>query len=483
MPKISNEDFAAIREGLRGLDPDPSVNASTSIDPKQIVVVQRHRAALDPDRSLVIGNRGVGKSFWTQVLADPQARAVVAKSFGELATVDVTIGFNNPTRAEAVAPTKRVINQVFAASSDAEALWDAVLLRAARFHGVVVPDSLPRDDLASEVAWVQANGESVDRILTALDDQCTRKKKKLILVFDALDQLGTDWASKRTLTTGLLKRAFDARSYHSLRLKLFMRRDQFEDPQILKFPDASKLANARVDLLWNPTELYTLLFQWLASVQPSLEAFSRLQTTLRVSAKRGTDDDHKALVDAIAGEFMGATKKRGRVFSWLPLHLSDARAETSPRTFLTAWREAALTEPAPPRRAVDHRGLHAGVRKASSARVAELEQDYNWIPLALNPLRKQLVPIERAALIRLWKNNATAEKILSESRARNEESAQLPPVLLDGAHTSKGDLEEALIKDLAAIGIVEERPNGKINIPDIFRLEFEIGRKGGVQRR
>jgi hypothetical protein len=475
MPRTSNEDFAAIREGLRKLDPSPSVNAGTAIDPKQIVVVQSHRAALDPDRSLVVGNRGVGKSFWTQVLAAPDARAVVAKSFRELAAVDVTIGFNASDRVVSVAPTKQTINQAFAEAKDAEALWRAVLVRAARDRGVAVPLNTPSGNLGKEAVWARDNGEQADRILTTLDDQYTNAKKKLVLVFDALDQLGTDWESKRELTTGLLKRTLGIRSYQSIRLKLFMRRDQFEDPQLLQFPDGSKLANARVDLQWNSSELYTLLFAWLASEPSSSSAFRRLRTTLGVSEKPSTDD-HKALVDSIAGEFMGATKKQGRVYTWLPLHLSDARGETSPRTFLTAWREAAVAEPAPTRRALDHRGLHEGVRKASSDRVAELKEDYWWISLALEPLRRQLVPMDRVALKRLWRNKETPKEILKQSSAPD----RLPPVRLESAKTFSDNLEDALIKDLEAIGIIEVRPNGKINVPDIFRLEADIGRKGGV---
>lgn len=30
------------------------------------------------------------------------------------------------------------------------------------------------------------------------------------------------------------------------------------------------------------------------------------------------------------------------------------------------------------------------------------------------------------------------------------------------------------------VGVMEERANGKINVPDIFRVEAEILRKGGV---
>jgi len=55
-------------------------------------------AALDPDRALVIGNRGVGKSFWAHALADQETRVHVAQTFRELTTIDVLIGFNASSR-------------------------------------------------------------------------------------------------------------------------------------------------------------------------------------------------------------------------------------------------------------------------------------------------------------------------------------------------------------------------------------------------
>jgi hypothetical protein len=84
--------------------------------------------------------------------------------------------------------------------------------------------------------------------------------------------------------------------------------------------------------------------------------------------------------------------------------------------------------------------------------------------------------MDRAALKRLWKSRDTADKILQESQQR----AELPPVNLYNAKTQNSNLEDALTRDLVSIGIVEVRPNDKINIPDIFRLEAKIKRKGGV---
>jgi hypothetical protein len=190
-------------------------------------------------------------------------------------------------------------------------------------------------------------------------------------------------------------------------------------------------------------------------------------------------DLQRRTINAIAGEFMGADKKRGRVYTWLPLHLSDARGQSSPRTFLTAWREAARWHEAKPpgssRLAVDHLGLHEGVRKASQGRLAELQEDYWWIPEALAPLGGEQVPMDRSRLRTLWQQARTTRTIRDRSGA-----SALPPIRLDAAVVTREDPEDALLADLVAIAVVEERPNYKINVPDIFRLEARIKRKGGV---
>ncbi len=255
-----------------------------------------------------------------------------------------------------------------------------------------------------------------------------------------------------------------------------MRRDQFEDPRLFQFADGSKLKNQRVDLRWSTDDLYDLLFAFLAKEDVSKQAYATLLASVQRRTARTSTAVQESLVKAIAGEFMGAGAKQGRVYSWLPLHLADARNETSPRTFLTAWREAALREPAPLKRAVDHLGIHEGVRKASADRLEELYEDYAWIKLALNPLRNQQVPMERSALKSLWRTKKTTSEILQSSSSEN----RLPPVRLDSAQTGGGDEESALLEDLVAIGIVEVRPNDKVNVPDIFRLEAGIKRKGGV---
>jgi len=43
-----------------------------------------------------------------------------------------------------------------------------------------------------------------------------------------------------------------------------------------------------------------------------------------------------------------------------------------------------------------------------------------------------------------------------------------------------GDQLSALLSSMRDVGVMEERSNGKINVPDIFRVEAAILRKGGV---
>ena len=473
--------FAAIRAGLAALpraeahDPDEQVAAH------EVLAVPGHRAALDPDRALVVGNRGMGKSFWAHALTDASARQQAAVTFRELTSVDARMGFNAAQRSSLIAPTPGALRDALTAHGDADAIWRAVMVRAA----IDVAPELARDvDIPHEafpdvVAWVKANGHVADRLMTEADDAMVLRRQKLVIVFDALDRLADDWGTTRILTDALLRRALDARSFRALRLKVFMRRDQFDDPKLFAFADASKVKNTRVELAWSSSDLYTLLFARLAARDESREAFADLCSRLGVRSDAivcpgALIERHKEVIDAIAGEHMGADRKRGRVYTWLPLHLADSRGETSPRTFLTAWREAAHHQPAPMDRAVDHLGILEGVRKASQDRLAELKEDYGWIGDALEPLQGEMVPMLRADLESIWLERGTIDQIL-----RRAAKPVLAPVQLqlDGPSRATG----ALVDALEAIGVIEIRSNNKINVPDIFRVEAGIKRKGGVK--
>ncbi|RYF25423.1 MAG: hypothetical protein EOO23_09005 [Comamonadaceae bacterium] len=258
-----------------------------------------------------------------------------------------------------------------------------------------------------------------------------------------------------------------------------MRVDQFSDQDLFQFPDSSKIKNDHVSLIWRPTELYGLLLFELLRQDISRDSLKALATRDGASSalpRAGADgsahpEAQARLINGIAGEFMGSNEKRGRVYTWVPLHLGDAAHTCSPRTFLIAWKKAAEHHPAPTTRAVDHLGLIDGVRSASASRLEELYEDYRWVKPALAALRRQFVPMEREQLLDIWKSQRVVEAI--------ENSAASNPLFTPVKFLAGSDLS-ALLSSMRDVGVMEERANGKINVPDIFRVEAEILRRGGV---
>jgi hypothetical protein len=483
--RIDERIFGRIREGLASLRRANNHVPGEAVDPREVYTPASHRNALDPERTLVVGNRGMGKSFWAHALMDTSIRRLTAAYYGQpqLASMQVVVGFNGSELSGDVAPPNSVISQALKSGADAEAVWRAVIVRAAsRFaptSSMTVPASFV--DLCH---WVQSDAERYTNLLTLLDAALSKANERLLIVFDALDLLGANWSEKQQLTKALLSRALSARSYRAIRLKLFMRPDQYIDPNLFTFPDASKIRNDRVNLAWSNQELFGLLFHRLQLSDVCKQEFQELVSALGIVPRRRSavgdldirdENDQQAIVNRIAGPFMGANAKRGRVYTWLPTHLGDAGGETSPRTFLTAWQVAANHHPAPSATAVDHVGLSEGVRRASEDRLSELQQDYPWIQLVLHPLAGESVPMEWANLEAIWHSDSTAQKVSEECR-RN---GWLPPIFFE--NTSIASKELALRYTLQVVGVVEVRGNEKINVPDIFRVEARIKRRGGVK--
>jgi hypothetical protein len=334
-----------------------------------------------------------------------------------------------------------------------------------------------RSSFSDSLNQLKARPSAYAEKLTALDDEMTKSGSGILIVFDALDRFSPDWGVIRELTKGLLRTVVGLQSFRNIRAKVFMRVDQFADSELFRFPDSSKIRNDRVDLAWRPYELYgLLLFELMRqpkaeSVLTELARSLNAESALPSRGRLNPFQQQEVLITAIAGEYMGKDRKRGRVYSWVPLHLGDAANNCSPRTFLTAWKTAAEHQPSPQRQAVDHLGLNEGVRRASSTRLTELREDYPWIDLVLEPLRRHFVPIPRAELFQLWQEQGVTKHI----REQATKDGWLAPIGL-----FIEDTQEALLQTMTSIDVMEKRANGKINVPDIFRVEAEILRKGGV---
>ena len=470
-------DFRQIREAMASFDLSPKVEPNATIETDRAFFPYGHRGVLDTKRQLVVGNRGMGKSFWTHALTNIELKTRLAKIYSQpnLTNAEVVIGFNGSEKLNPVAPT---IEEVTNASKkyDPEVIWRTVFLRAVES----ISDQPTQDKSFSDsIRDLSSSPEIYSRKMTDIDDVLTSKRKSLLIVFDALDRLASDWPSIRKLTKGLLLRTLGLQSFRSIRAKIFMRVDQFSDSDLFQFPDSSKIKNDSVKLAWQPNELFGLMLFELLRNSSSKEALELLASETNSTKALPTDgefrpealSEQEELIRRIAGEFMGGHKKRGRVYTWVPLHLSDAANNCSPRTFLAAWKSAAEHIPAPTERAIDHLGLIDGVRKASINRLTELNEDYPWIKTALEPLRNHLVPITKEELFSLWEKQEVVKNIIANSNSSNF----LPPV---GMFLEQN--VNSLLQTMSSIAVMEERTNGKINVPDIFRVEAGILRKGGV---
>jgi hypothetical protein len=468
--------LTCIREAMAAFEISPRVEPNETIDIERVFFPNTHRGVLDMKRQLVVGNRGMGKSFWTHALTNSAVRERVANAyaFPALARTNVVLGFNGSTKLSKVTPSVDEIQKAHQAGNDPALIWQAVILRA--IQSLRPAEAAPT--LTDALNQLKFRPRAYAEELTVLDEAIAKDGSFVLVVFDALDRLSSDWKSIRELTKGLLVTVLGLQSFRSIRAKVFMRVDQFADPELFRFPDGSKIRNDYVDLGWHPYELYGLLFFELLrqeAAAPALEQLARrldAYSALPIGGKlNAVLQTQELLITAIAGEFMGSSSKRGRVYTWVPLHLSDAANNCSPRTFLTAWRAAAAHIPVPQKQAVDHLGLSDGVRRASNARLTELGEDYPWIGLVLAPLRRQFVPIERSLLFELWKGSQVIEQILEQSSG----NGWLAPIGVIIEHSP-----DALLQTMASIAVMEVRANGKINVPDIFRVEAEILRKGGV---
>ncbi|WP_173975035.1 hypothetical protein [Magnetospirillum sp. LM-5] len=470
---------ATIKNAIKLL---PDLAASRAGHPpslEQVFCPPGHHDALDPRRTLVIGNRGMGKSFWAGALSQPKIRERVAdtyKASGKLYDLErhkVFVAFPE-TVGNTSAPDKEIL-KTLGKKVPWETVWRVVVAKSlSKLTSIKLP--LP---LKEAVAWARSNPEAMKSLFREADASLERKGSAALILFDELDQLADDWRDILEITQGILRCALALKKYNNIRAKIFMRPDQASNKGLFQFPDASKIYGERVVLEWENCDLYGLFFHHLMRAPDSAPVVASLVG--KTNAARLTYDPavQRETFALLAGEFMGQDPRRGVPYSWVPTHLADGYGEVSPRAFLKAVKVASTFNSGAEELVFTPEALQDGVRQASGVRVAEIGEDYPWVPDALAPLRGILVPCDPPTVLTLWKHNGTVEDILTKYRGIRA------PLELAIAQLLDQDEEESLKNALAEIGVLEIRDNGKLNFPDIFRIGAGIKRRGGVppQRR
>jgi hypothetical protein len=479
-------DAKAARAALSAL---PTVAAWETLDPpalESVYIPEQHPKALSLNVSVVVGMRGAGKSFWTAILADDARRASVAALIEQpaLTSTAARVGFGLSERNDQF-PTADVIASLLEKGVEPYRLWQTVVMRHASNVLGVAPSS---ETWEESVRWTMENAERADEKLTQYDDALAQRSQGLLVLFDALDRVSAsnDWDIVRSLTKAALRLALRCRSRRSIRIKLFLRPDLEEDREIWNFPDSSKLRHDKVALSWTSTDLYGLVLSLLANSGEFGSYFRNFLSRRGVNWKQlasvyqvprsllSEEPKLRMIIESLADRYMGKDRKRGITFTWIPTHLADAAGRISPRSYLLAFKKAAeVTNARFPEHnlALHHLALMEGVSAASGIRVEEIAEDHPWMRPLLEAARGTVVPCDPTELTRRW----TPECL---SKVRAESTKKLPPRRFT---TLRRDQVEALIDDLVELAVLYRTEDGRVNMPDIFRVGFGIKRMGGVK--
>lgn len=460
MTEWSDDSRAEVREAMQRCSSRYDWGPMDPVDPATMHAPPAHGVALAFDRPLVVGGRGTGKSYWAAALCQPDARERLRCLYPRTQLPDrCFFGFAGRLGGDdPYTPTADELREL-SARVEPHRIWRAV------FSRYLIGD---RDASLQSVHNSGATGdrEFRQRLVTA-------RGGPVLMVCDALDRLSQNWSDVRSLCQGLLRLALDLRGFNGASVKVFLRRDQFEDSELFDFPDASKLRTGSAELDWEDDDLYGLLFQGMEAELGQVTWQQHFASLVPGTTNLGPQA-HRRAFEHLAGEFMGSDRRRGRTYTWVTKHLADTSGRASPRSFIVAMNRAAGS--VGDRTPIDPKGIHEGVRAASKARVDELREDHPWLDAVLRDMEGLVVPCSPEDFKRRWRDRGTLGRIRDTPT-----SARIPNVPLSFARADAGEDDQALLDALITLRVVEIRKTtNRINVPDVYRVAAGIGRRGGV---
>jgi hypothetical protein len=92
----------------------------------------------------------------------------------------------------------------------------------------------------------------------------------------------------------------------------------------------------------------------------------------------------------------------------------------------------------------------------------------------MGPLAGRQVPIDRETVIEVWQEYDPSTALQRDSREADDSAVRTGP----------RDAEDygEIINELVEIGVITKRANRKLDLPDVYRIGFDLGRRGGVPR-
>ncbi len=466
MSEPSRDDLLRDLASLAGGDTDVAVRR------RDFLPTPAHRRALGLDVVVVRGARGAGKTALFKLASGitdvkvlrtffederlPEAKWVDAFSVGNMAHPDVTV-------LESYAPE--------ASDPALRAFWMTHLLRRLLEDGAIavdVPEALkaiwpaPAADLATWLPVAEKHLGVVSAALDTAERQLAAADRYVFAAYDSLDLLGQfDHGVRRRYVSTLLSMWLSLSTrYRHLRGKVFLREDLF-DPAELGFVDASKLRARSESLDWGDEALYRLVVRHLANASEASREMLRGVAGLALS-DRGedgwmpgpmSDAVQRAFVLKVAPRAVGKGVLKSDAHVWLLARLRDSQERITPRALL--WFVSFAAEAA--RKAKRKSGpllvaedLLGALRRTSRERAKEIQEEYA-ITGRMENLRGMHLPVSRADAI---------------------ERLQKPSHTEHHTRTARG---EVVLDEMTRVGVLRAMPDGRFDVPDVFRYAFEIG--------
>lgn len=476
---------SVIRAAMAALQSDHDAAGSHRPKPVEVFAPVQHANALDPHTAIVVGARGTGKSFWAGVLEQEATRNVAAQAYPNLGleSLIVVAGYTGFDGEDLIGP------QILSArvpegkeELDGFAFWQAVIFRAARKAANPDEDYIPIKKILKDFS----DPEDFSAELKEIDRKLSIEQKTLVVTFDALDTISRTWLRSTQLIDALLQVVWSLRIRRAIRAKVFIRPEQLNDEN-LRFIELPKLRSSAVQLEWSQAELYGLLF-WRLVAEADEATFDSLQSlATKVAAPINADwttsprkwrlisssSVQEKAISILAGPYMGRGIKKGGTYDWPYKHLADANGKVTPRSFIKLFQQAATIEPLSDT-AISPEGIRHGLREASRVRVDQLGVEYPWVKRALAPLAGLVIPCQVEEVFERWATTNTVRLIMRA--AGDPESGFLPPF----RQRQTRDPHPLLAAAMEKIGMIAYRSDGRIDIPDLFRVAAAMLKKGGT---
>jgi hypothetical protein len=455
--------------------------------------VVEHLRAFSPEVTLIVGERGSGKSELFGAAMRFELLSVAAKYASGvrlppleaartkwLAAYPIGSKFPDPQGQH------RFLNSNQRTSRDAQQLWFAYLVRLLQPElDAEASETLPAlfapqgGDAEAVVNAFNQAGQSPLLALDRLDERLFKEDRRIFVGYDELDTLGDyDWQTMGTAISGLISFwASYARRWRRLRAKIFMRTDLFRRNTSSLSADLPKLAANRVEVSWSDRNLYGMLIKRIANSSLALQEYcasSRVgfkghDTVLGWIPDIATAEDAKPLVQRMIGPYMGANQNKGLTFNWLLDHIRDGQDKAYPRALVRLIEQAAVNEMASPKvgysRLIDPTSIRRAIDNVSELQVTQaISNEWPWLEGVRSRIRRESVPMTRRQL----------EYLLSKdwSVSWNSQRKVRPPA----------DDQRVFVNYLVELGIMRQRGDGRLDTPDLYQSGLGLERKGGVRR-